>query len=620
MAAWRIGIALMAIAVAASARAAEPPLTIVRSDNAFDVSPDGTYVQTYRFEFRPGNDAAARRDAQQAVGYSPSLEDFTITEAYTRKPDGRRVPVGPGAIHDQLPAGSADLASFSDRRQKVMVFPDVAGGDTLVYAWRRAVHRPVFAGEFMTSLFMPRTTPWADMTLTVRVPATMELHTETHGMEASVEPDGAANIYRWHASNPVPQPDDSAAVGPYDRLPRVFVSSFAGYRDFAAAYAALASPKARVTPPVQALADRLTAGVENRREQARLLYDWVSLNIRYVAVYLNQGALEPHDADAVLADGYGDCKDHVVLFDALLEARGITSELAIINFGAHYTLSGPPTFAQLNHAITYLPEFGLYADTTAGTAPFGTLPFQEYGKPVIHAAGRGPVLRRVPDLPAGVASTDLRTTATMGADGAISGTTTTVARGPFAVDLRRTAVWAEASGIANAAASQLRALGTEGSGAFAFDRPGALAPSFEMGGSFRLDARTDIVEGDSFVPPTGLRVLNRPGDQLLGPLGMRVLADDEPTPCFAGRQSEEISLTLPAGRHLARLPNGVEIDNALLAYRSRWSMQGDTLVVRRDLVSRPAATLCSGDVRKLAAQALAVIRRDERRQVALADE
>lgn len=593
---------------------------ILRADNSYELALDGTYVQTYRFEFRPSTAAAARAEAQQAVSYSPSLEDLAITEAYTEKPDGRRIPVLPQAVHDQLPWGSQDLASFSDQRQKVLIFSSVAAGDVMVYAWKRTVHKPVFPDQFMMNVYMSRNNPSGEMTLTIRAPTALPLYTETHDMAASVETDGANTVYRWHASNPEPGATDNVASGPYDRLPRVFVSSFPGYQTFAAAYGALANPKARVTPVVQALSDHLTSGITDRREQARVLYEWVSLNVRYVAVYLDMGALEPHPADGVIASGYGDCKDHVVLFDALLAARGIEAELAMINLGAHYTLSGPPTFAQLNHAISYLPEFGLYADTTAGTAPFGTLPFEEYGKPVIHAITDGIALRRIPPLAPGQATMELRTEALMSATGAISGKTTTVAKGPFAVDLRRTAAWAEATGMANAASAQLRALGTEGSGTFAFQPPGEMAASYAMSGSFNLDAQPDIADGDSFMPPLGLRMLVRPGDLLLGPPSTRKMSDTEPAPCYAGRQIEDVSLQLPIGRHLARLPKGLSIANDLLDYTSRWEMDGQTLAVHRELVSHPSGALCHGAERRMAAEALQAIRHDERRQVALADE
>ncbi|MBV9813574.1 MAG: DUF3857 and transglutaminase domain-containing protein, partial [Acetobacteraceae bacterium] len=515
---------LLSAATATPAAAAAPPLVIVAADNAYEVQADGSYVQTYRFVFRPTNDASARQEAQQAITYNPALEDFAILEAHTQKPDGRTIAVPPDAVHDALPPADPDLTSFGESRQKIILFPDVAGGDTLSYTWRRTVKHPLFPGQFMTSIFMASGTPWLALDLTVTAPAATKLQTEWHGFDYDEHQNGERTVRHWHGSDPGGS-GRQAAVGPYDRLPRVFVSTFPDYDSFAAAYARLVAAKAEPTPTLRGLADTLTAGVTDRREQARLLYDYVSLHVRYAAVYLSNGALEPRPAEQVLADGYGDCKDHTVLFNALLAAKGIAAELVMVNIGAHYTLSGPPTFAQLNHAISYLPEGDLYADTTPRTAPFGTLQFEEYGKPVVHAVSDGHAVRRIPALAADAALLHLQTDATLRADGSIVGDTVTEARGPFSAELRGRALWAEATGAGSAAVIQLRSLGAEGVGDLAWAPPERLAPGYEMSGHFVLEPQPGILDGDSFAPPVGLRVSSRTGDRLLGPLAWRTLAD-----------------------------------------------------------------------------------------------
>jgi hypothetical protein len=212
---------------------------------------------------------------------------------------------------------------------------------------------------------------------------------------------------------------------------------------------------------------------------------------------------------------------------------------------------------------------------------------------------------------------ELHTTATLHADGSISGTTATSASGPFATELRRDAAWIEATGD-GAAASQLDSLGDAGFGSFAFDPPGRLAPGYAVSGSFVLDARPELLAGESFTPPAGLRLLARPGDVLLGPAGQLHLSEDEPSPCYPGRQVEEVTLTLPQGRLLRRLPADLEIDEDAISYRSTWAVSGATLTRHAELTVRAADAPCGGVQRHRMAAALARIRRDLRTQVALA--
>ena len=609
--------ALLAVAMPTAARA---QLVMRQAVVDIDVHPDGSAVLTAHVAMRATNDAAAQRIAQRPIAYSASREDLTILEAYTQKPDGTRLKVDAGAIHAQLVPGSPDLTLFNDQQQKVIVFPSVAAQDTLVYTLRRDIRKPLFPGQFFWHAVLDRSLSWQDYQATISAPASMPLRTEAFGIETERRQDGDRTVYHLHAAYPDPLAAEPAAVGPFQRLPRAFVSSMPDYAAMARAYAAEAQPKEAVTPEIQRLADRLADGIADRRDQARTIYDWVSTHIRYVAVWLGQGAVEPHAASAVLAVGYGDCKEHAVLFGALLRARGIDSEPVLINLGNEYTLPGPPTLAVLNHVITWLPEFSLYADTTAGVAPFGVLTFQEYGKPVVHAGATAPAERRTPVLADDQATATFVTRETLEPDGTIAGESTTAAAGPFSISLRHAARAIDRQGRTQAAQTQLRALGEDGTGNFTFPAPTEIDGDFSVTGHFSLDARPELLDGATFRMPIGLRLLERPGDPLIGPLGLHALKDSEPTPCHVGRQRETLELALPEGWRVARVPKDLAIDNALLHYATHWTVAQGRVSVQRELVSAATGPLCEGDARRLAAHALAAIRRDLDAQIGLAPE
>jgi hypothetical protein len=341
------------------------------------------------------------------------------------------------------------------------------------------------------------------------------------------------------------------------------------------------------------LAEEVTADATDRRDQARRLYDWVSKHIRYVAVVLGNGGYVPHDAATVLENGYGDCKDHVILLEALLAAKGIASFPTLIDSANRYRAPGVAIPAAFNHVLSYLPEFDIYADSTIGVAPFGTLAAAEYSKSVALAAETDPGLRVLPLVAAEENEETLRTTAELMPDGGVSGQSTTTTSGPFGITLRQQAARMEAGGREKMAASWLRALGWPGKGSFEFDPPrDQLGPTYTVSGSFELEARPEFVDGKPFALPTGLRLIVRPGQFLLGSWNVK---RSEPTPCFSGHQVEELSLTLPPGRDITSLPGGTTVENRYLNYHSDWSQVGQTVTVRREIIVRVPVAVCHDD-------------------------
>jgi len=600
----------------APARPVDLPLVLKLRTQEFDVQPDGTYTLTVHSETEVKNEAGVKPAGEIPIPFSEELQKVDVLEAYTLKRDGRKLPVDPSAIHTQLRPGAPTQPMFDDQRQKVVIFPDVEIGDTTLLTVRITA-KPLIPGLFSVTYPFNRTVLQNDTRLTIRAPKSLALLTETHDVKFEQRTEGDKAIYEWRFANPSPIPENVTALDARDRWPRLLASSFRSYDQLASAYWALAQPKIAVTPAIQKMADEITAGVSDRRKQAELIYYWVSRHIRYVALEFGVGAVVPHEAKSVLANGYGDCKDHTVLFAALLKAKGIASTIVLINLGYSYSLGTPPAIGALNHAITWLPDFEIYADTTNGAAPFGTLPFQEYGKPVVHATASGPALRRTPVLAQNLATSTIKTTAHLDAQGRITGDSETSATGPLGVELRHAALGIQSTGAEHAAILWLRAKGFEGTGRFEFDSPSDPAPSYRITGHFRTEPRMELLSGSGFFLPVGLAVGNLPGDYLMGMLAFRDVRGLEPTPCFSGHQVEELSLELPEGRWLRGLPKGTEIKNQFMSYKSEWSQSGRTVTVRREFTSTVDQPLCIGETRALAARVLNTIRGDYNASVAL---
>ncbi len=588
------------------AKAAEPitqKLTVVD----IQVAADGSTVQTLHAELTAGNDASAMQISQLSFPYDATMQDLQIVEAHTLKPDGSTIPVDASAIYDQLAAGQSSAPMFTGYRAKVVVFPRFAAGDTAVYTVKITTKHPFFDGEFFYGeLFLP-TMAYDEVRETITAPKSMPLYVENHDVDFSKRETATNVIYTWHYSAPRPKTDDEyVAVSPIDHVARFFVSSFKDYAALGRAYAALSVPKETVTPKIAALADQIASGVNDRRMQTQKLYEWVTRHIRYVAVELGKGSFVPHDPDSVIENGYGDCKDHDVLLQALLKAKGIAAESVLINSDNAYTLTQVPTFTQLNHVITYVPEFKLYLDSSAVVAPFGVLPNGEYGKPIVTVSASGATLGTMPVLPAGVASVTTTTVEHLSKDGQLSGTTTTMATGPYSIALRYFGLGIQTLGPANAASKMLTAMGYKGaSGDFSEDSPVEPSPTYAITGNFSVSGWSDEASGSSsFYLPGGLRLFGLTGDGIMGPFDPGQMKDTEPTACFSGHASETLTLQPPSGMQFSDVPKDTRIETPNLLFVAHWSLANGALSVRREFTSKIDQPLCTGELRKRTAAAL----------------
>ena len=548
-----------------------PPVIVKLYTDDVTVGADGLTTHTVHLEEQATNQAAAQRMGQIPVAFSDSMEDVQITEAYTLKADGRKLPVSPAAIYTQLPQGAPQVPMFDDRRQKVIVFPDVNANDTIVYTCIRRDKQALLPGQMFLSMVFSRQVAFGEARITVVAPKTLPLAIETHDVDFRKDDTGATWTYHWHYSAPDPLAQDSAVLSAFDRSPRFLVSTLKNYDDFSHFFAGQVAPQIAVTPKIQAQADQIVAGVSGRRAQAQMLYEWVSQHIRYVGVEIGTGALIPHSAETILANGYGDCKDHVALFSALLKARGIASEMVLINLGNDYSLPDIAVIGELNHAITWLPEFKLYADTTAGVAPFGVLPFSEYGKPVVHVVASGAAVQHIPVVAPDIATVSETTTAHLDANDHEIGQNKTIATGPFSVALRQFGLSLQAAGPDRMAAAYLQQTGIPGTAGFSLTPPTEFAPDYALVSNFDIGPFPGINAGRRMAMPGEFAFLGVPGETLIGSFNNTHIKDSDPTPCYSGHAVEDIALDPPAGRRFLPPPADVSVKTANISFTAHWS-------------------------------------------------
>jgi hypothetical protein len=441
----------------------------------------------------------------------------------------------------------------------------------------------------------------------------MHVNIASNEIKPDVSANADATVYHWTFSNPTPKAMPVSLVYDPDAGPHFMVSTFKDYDTFAHGFAKLILPKVTVTPEIQKQADTITAGIGDRKQQARAIYEWVNQHVRYVGIEFGTGAVIPHDANWTLNNAFGDCKDQAVLFASLLKAKNIPAELVLIHGGNRYKLSAVPTIADFNHMIVYLPDWSLYADTTVPGTPFQTLPVPDYSKPVVYLVETGAAQHTTPAIAPDLISSTYKVHAVEASDGRFDVEASTSATGPWAGSLRRLVTALEASGPAAAAGALLKVHGfPHAVGTLTATTNSTAAGTETINGTFHTAGR--INGGNVIALTRGLQLLNRAGDGPLGPLNNTTITASDETPCYSGRQIEDIDFEFINGDHVAAMPTDTHIHSGNITYDTKWTVSGNKVSLHREFAARLSEPTCAGKVRENTADVLAKIRADYAQQ------
>jgi len=367
---------LVAQASTESSHANEP---IVVEELSTDVtfSETGTGSVRSRARILIGNESGVQQLGQIAFPYLSGQESLSPDFARVIRTDGSIQEVAEESIQDIPAPFSAQFPVYSDFRIIHFIAPPMRPGDILEYQETREILKPPAPGRFFFEHRFQRQAVVRQETLTVAVPGSVSLSLRYNDELPPERTEREADILlSWTTSNPESQPLilDAEAENLLP-LPDVEISSFATWKGVGEWYRELAAERASPTPEIKEKAKQLTQGLQTDEEKVRSIYNFVAKDFRYLALLLGTTAYQPHYANEVLTNGYGDCKDKHTLLEALLAAIGIQASPVIVS--ATRALSPEvPSPKQFDHVITRVElkdarEFWL--DSTTQIAPFGYL-------------------------------------------------------------------------------------------------------------------------------------------------------------------------------------------------------------------------------------------------------
>jgi len=512
-----------------------------------------------------------------------------VLSAYTLKKDGRKIDVPKTNFQDQTNVGKGDAAPmFSDIRTKTVAYPDVAVGDTVVLSYKLTQKEATFPGNFSMLQTFSKFQVYDEVQVSVSAPASLGLRVYSRGVEGGEAPssDGHRN-WAWSYKNQQVATPERGSVSTLDYGPLIVATTFKDYGALAAAYNARAKTKAAQTDRIKKLANDLTQNAHTPREQAKALYDWVSQNIKFAGNCVGHGSVVPHEADVVLANKMGDCKDPTTLLQALLATKGIASTPTLINAENAYTLPEAPCIEAFNHVISYIPSMDLYADSTSPYTPFGSLPTGDTGKPVVQTIDFTGI-KHTPLVKWDDNRSGSTTVVNIHADGSADGETEIYMNGDQAEVYRYEMTYLQPNMEDSMVRRALTANGFTGTGTL------DLGDLKEINDTYSFRIKYQISDAMN-LPGPGAMFLKSPFD------GNNIFVEfmgtaDEPDPtvdfsCTGAKQ--QLTVHLPKDVKVRAVPKNSEVKGKYETYKATYQLNGSTLTLTREIEDRTQGPVCA---------------------------
>jgi transglutaminase-like putative cysteine protease len=564
----------------------QPPISTVRSVTTLEVSADSKYVAVYEDTIRIESQQAISTFAQRSVAYYSDRQTIQVNEAYTLQPDGTRIDVPEASIREK--SGNDSYIEFSDLKKKVIVYPDVRVGSKLHYKVTIKEHAPLFPGRFSFSDYFSPYSKIEKSEVLISYPTSIGLVVDSKGMtkaELPAQPGWKSLHFTYIGGDAVPV--EESAVSTTDFAPYFAATNFEGWSVYGKTYYSRAEPKSSVTGEIQALADTLTEGLSDQKDQIKAIYYWVAKNIRYISMAFGDGGVVPRDAASILRNRYGDCKDHTVLLEALLKAKRIHSTGALINSGGSYSLPKLAIGTPFNHVITYIPSHDLYLDSTARFAPFGVLPNDMMGKQVILVESGSIQVTpfKSPIEHKWVSDVKIRILP----DGFIEGNGRSTSNGWFEVQDR---LWRNLfMNFDDKFVARWRLDGnrSSGEGKITSSDPEDFTTPYTENSTFSLSPISNVPGPAGFMLPAVMMTRS------LYDLGQKSWPKEYrfPQQCMRRAIEESYEIELPTTVRVTSIPRDVSYDDGALRYRASYILKGNSLSVQRKFEADRLNPVCS---------------------------
>ncbi|MCS6901647.1 MAG: DUF3857 domain-containing protein, partial [Myxococcales bacterium] len=368
------------------------------------VYPNGLASRFHQVAYQPLTEEGAAVGRQYSFTYQAGREVIDLRAARVYRADGKvdeAIETGESAVDN--PA----LAMYSSTRVFHVQMPRLNAGDVVELRYRveEITPRNEFGDTFSETAYLQATEPLLSSEYVLIQPSRRKIYLRLPTLKELIreeKEEGELKILRLVASSPPPLLTEPLAPPLSELAASVGVSTFSSWNEVGAWYWGLSKDQFDTDEEVRKKVAEITRGKTEELEKIRAIYSYVVQRTRYVALEFGIEGFRPRRCAQTLARGWGDCKDKATVLITMLRELGIEAHMVLVRTGMRGEgPSEPPSYAFFDHAIAYVPKYGLFLDGTAEYTGMNELPAMDRGAyGLIVKAGGEATLIRLPEPPA----------------------------------------------------------------------------------------------------------------------------------------------------------------------------------------------------------------------------
>jgi len=336
-------------------------VVLIDDINRIQYETDGTHSYRGEVLFKILTEKGRQEKSSVTMGFDAAYGSLRLLQAEIIKPDGRIVKTDlEKQTRETISAGQMS-ANIYDPNSKTLTLsvPDLEIGDVLHYAYAGERTKTVVPNSWSDWFTLEESDPIVHALYEVDAPADLPLthiafRDEIPGTVTSqtVKKDGRI-LYQWDVRN-VPQMfEEPMMPAPHTVVQRILLSTLSDWESLSKWYWKLSKPRLETgTPEMGAKVKELTEGITDRQKQIEAIFRFVSQDIRYMGITIEDEApgYEPHDVSLTFNNRYGVCRDKAALLVAMLRLGGFDAYPVLIYVGPKKDPDVPQPW--FNHAIT----------------------------------------------------------------------------------------------------------------------------------------------------------------------------------------------------------------------------------------------------------------------------